>query len=98
MNDRDRRSALNLAIKLMEKRIGDIAFNANLEDVYAADLPVTKSASRERERLKKAIGILAEMAGKKVSGAREVAVIKDEAKEISSETMDILDYVGEANY
>ena len=89
MCDRERRSALNLAVKLMKKRIGAIAFNANLEDVYGADLPVTKTASKERVQLKKAIDILAEMAGKKPT------IIRDETM---SETLDILDYIEEANY
>ena len=100
MNDREKRSAINLAIKLMEKRIGAIAFHASLEDVYAAGLAVTKSASEERKRLKRAIEVLAEIE-KEVCGVRGLTaatIIRDEAKEISSETLNILDEIGEANY
>ncbi len=86
--DREKRSALRLAVKLMEKRIGDIAFHANLEEFYAADLPVTRSASEERKRLRKAIEVLAEI-------EKEVCDVK---REPISEALDILDYVGEANY
>ena len=84
MNDRDKRAAINLAIALMEKRIGEIAFHANLEEFYAADLPVTRSAANETRKLKKAIEILKELL--------------DVKKEPVSEPLDILDYVGEANY
>ena len=97
MTDRDKRSALNLAIKLMQKRIGVIAFNANLEEVYGADLPVTRSASKEREQLKKAIGVLTEIE-KGVCNVSRPTIIKNEPDEVSSETMDILDYISEANY
>ena len=83
MSDRDKRAAINLAIALMENRIGEIAFNANLEEFYAADLPVTRSASKERKRLKKAIEVLEELAI---------------GKEPISETLNILNYIGEANY
>ena len=74
---------MRLAVKLMEKRIGVIAFDANLEDMYSADLPVTRNASKERKRLRKAIEVLAELSIE---------------KEPISEALDILDYAGEANY
>jgi len=83
MNDKEKRSALKLAVNLMEKRIGEVAFHANLESMYGADLPVTRSASKERERLKKAIEVLEELAI---------------GKEPISETLNILNYIGEANY
>ena len=94
MNDREKRSAINLAIKLMEKRIGAIAFHASLEDVYAAGLAVTKSASEERERLKKAITVLGEIE-KEVCNVSGPTIVRSEP---TSENMDILDYVSEANY
>ena len=85
MSDREKRSALRLAINLMEKRISDIAFHANLEDRYAASLPVTCTASKEREQLKKAIEVLTEVVGKKV---QKPTIIRDET---ISEALDILD-------
>jgi len=97
MADRDKRSALNLAIKLMEKRISDIAFHANLEDMIGADLPVTKTASKEREQLKKAIEVLTEIVKEDCNVSRP-RIVRNESSEMSSETMNILDYISEANY
>ena len=57
----DNVTALKLAIKQVERRISQIAVNANLHDDWGLDTPAGRNAARERKRLKQAIEVLTEI-------------------------------------